>query len=1437
MKIAAQIVKCILGNMAQPTLEIRQGFLFLRGGLKPRHPVGLAALLMWFAIALPTTALGPAIMLYDGTTNHLFARALSGGTQTNLDFPLYDGSMLCHVSSNPDGQATFEYSSNLALSLYDTLSMVVRLNGWGTAPAPRPMIGLYYSDNDGLHGTLWLDLTPFAQGDLADGNWHSVVIPLSAFQNGINGWKGFLRKIVFGRTAGDDRPPSGSGFPDPTGPAYELWFDNVVLGPPVGPVAATGHVVVDSNLIGLVFPDRVDVAQFTNTAVAIEVDNGSGFAPVPVVRRGLWSFPTLHKDGYTPARHTLYFQLASNLVEGARYRISHFEGEYAFSFYATNEICPGIKVNQVGYAPTAGRRYAYLGYFAGDGFWLGDGTTTGTVDYTDNGSVEVRRAGDHGFVTNLVPVLRGDDYNEFCGERVMDVDLSRVPAGQEYYLLLPGVGRSCDFGITTNRAFESFYVFARGLYHQRWNCALVPGTTSWPQPAGHTNVFLAEGEPNKFFNSNTPTNHGSRAIRGGHHDAGDFDLRPGHAQIASVLMTLCEYWPQKFADGQLDIPESGNSRPDLLDEALYQLQAWRDLQEEDGGVRAGVESYAHPSPGIFPHEDSLPYWTYRRDASVSAYVAGLFAQAARLLEPYDEASAADYLQRAERAYAYAVSNSAYSGWLMMAESHLLKSTQDPAYAMPLEQRLAHIKTPDTNDATYVNFAGKWPYNGLIGFNYQVTNGFETLPLLAYVTSPTNLAATGLVATVRTTLIGWGQQAVDFALTAGGKSPTSTQFRAYRSCARSDLIESWGGATTPGRVVNVLGAYALNSSTNFLDAISLSADLTLGCNPMGRVWATGLGHNNTRQQLDAESLAWVERFGYEQVPGLPTYGPTTPSQVDYQIEVYDGHVPPFFSLPLERRYCDAWPLVQCSEFTVWESCLPAIATTALLLPDSPMMPSSALHEYHATRIPPPDISNTKWTPTPFRAVLRWWDWQERHPEFQSNLVARWEFDEGLGWAALDQSTNHLTLPFPESDIWAPASPTWMEHPQGSALQLRGSSNQWGEVVTPALNLGQGLTLGMWLRPDNLSSNATVFDLRTTGGGAVLSVYKDAGGSRSGGRLWVNFNDDWIPLGEMDTGKWVHVFAVYDPDGGANGEPAAGTSGEVRTYINQIQDPQPYAFGLDNQTLVGSPLEVSGNLPNASCRARVGAGADNKGFVGALDQVVLYNDVLDRYDYAQGTVAYPGYQQGAIFVRAVAESNAWDSSLAATLDGASRYLLKPITYGNSYWFRAWLDANGNGVPDASEATGLYSSDSVNFTNTGPVANAAGAFTNLNFSLVDPDGDGDGLPDYWEMLYFSNTQVAVASEDDDRDGAANDAEYRAGTHPRNPSSRFELKATQAGNEMVLSWESGINRHYSLLTATNLIVRTETQLKSLAATPPTNIATVSLTEARQAYFWVRVE
>jgi len=111
-------------------------------------------------------------------------------------------------------------------------------------------------------------------------------------------------------------------------------------------------------------------------------------------------------------------------------------------------------------------------------------------------------------------------------------------------------------------------------------------------------------------------------------------------------------------------------------------------------------------------------------------------------------------------------------------------------------------------------------------------------------------------------------------------------------------------------------------------------------------------------------------------------------------------------------------------------------------------------------------------------------------------------------------------------------------------------------------------------------------------------------------------------------------------------------------------------------------------------------------------------------------------------------------------------------------------------------------------------------------DADTDGDGIPDWWELLHGGGATNMVATADDDLDGFSNLEEWIANTIPTNAASLFLLEAasitTQIGGGIVLQWSSAADRNYNLLSAANLHETMIGIVSNLPATPPLNSYTV---------------
>ena len=108
---------------------------------------------------------------------------------------------------------------------------------------------------------------------------------------------------------------------------------------------------------------------------------------------------------------------------------------------------------------------------------------------------------------------------------------------------------------------------------------------------------------------------------------------------------------------------------------------------------------------------------------------------------------------------------------------------------------------------------------------------------------------------------------------------------------------------------------------------------------------------------------------------------------------------------------------------------------------------------------------------------------------------------------------------------------------------------------------------------------------------------------------------------------------------------------------------------------------------------------------------------------GTIAYSGPQTGTIHVIASASSAGWTGIGSTTLSAPGAYTITHLPPDASYWIKAYRDSAGQGTNIFWEAQGTC-------TNNPVYLNAS--VTNADVTLTDPDHDGDGLPDWWEVKY---------------------------------------------------------------------------------------------------------
>jgi endoglucanase len=236
------------------------------------------------------------------------------------------------------------------------------------------------------------------------------------------------------------------------------------------------------------------------------------------------------------------------------------------------------------------------------------------------------------------------------GDRVQAADFTSLEETGTYYLDVQGVGRSWDFSIGSDVYAHAFYLAMRAFYGQRCGTAVDLGAEfpGYRHAACHLRgaYHVSSGRT------------GARASSRGWHDAGDYGRYVVNSAVSTgTLLWTWELFGARLRNINLNIPESNDRTPDLLDEVRWNLDWMLTMQDADGGVwhKQTSEQFA---PFVMPEmDDSVSYVVGTgaapyKSSCATADFAAVTAIAARDYAPFDHAYARRSLLAAERAWGW-----------------------------------------------------------------------------------------------------------------------------------------------------------------------------------------------------------------------------------------------------------------------------------------------------------------------------------------------------------------------------------------------------------------------------------------------------------------------------------------------------------------------------------------------------------------------------------------------------------------------------------------------------------------------------------------------------------------------------------------------------------------------------------------------------------------
>lgn len=713
-------------------------------------------------------------------------------------------------------------------------------------------------------------------------------------------------------------------------------------------------------------------------------------SPVNIVRKGVWVTPEGQarfpdKNGKekisrnADLAHHCFLELDRPLAEGEEITITMPAGEKIAFVYRGDTPSPLFKIDQVGYMPDA-KKYAYMGA------WLGTAGPMRLHQTLSGRPFRLVEAGSGKTVFTGTLAKRMDDpVNSagipFSGEEVLELDFSSFSTPGRYYLAVDGAGRSAEFRIGADTMAEAFYIHARGLFHQRCGIARDKTCTNWTAPACHPFCFRGTFPPddshyNKgddkrpwgFYTAdgksltvnhflliaqNVPHQAEKLDAPGGWHDAADWDRRPQHLTITGDLAAVYLLKPENFIDGQLDLPESGNGIPDILDEALWGLEHLRKKQQADGGVGTWVETTRHPTPNDgHASEDKLVYYlscaTRNSSLEYAAYASEL---ALALKQAGAEEKASEYLISAEKAWSFAFQEGRPPVRTYRYNGRVVFYREDPELAPELTVKAGLNLYLLSGKKTYLHAAedaagpaeksmkkNSWRWSPLFWIELEKFDaGSVTLDKLREARRKT---------LIREAEVMLRQQEENYPYRIAWHGPKDPWVHTM----------SWGTYHPLRRARVLIAAHAMTGDRAFLDAAYLANDFHNGANPSGSSMTSGLGRVYPVRFLDLNSYAdGIAEFvpgitPFRNTYGLPraavkmAYGLYYPARENQKFSGYAISLLPKPGLsqnecsrevgrilPIWRRWCNVeGETVDASEFSVWETIAPAAAVTGYLL---------------------------------------------------------------------------------------------------------------------------------------------------------------------------------------------------------------------------------------------------------------------------------------------------------------------------------------------------------------------------------------------------------------------------------------------------------------------------------------------------------------------------
>lgn len=496
-----------------------------------------------------------------------------------------------------------------------------------------------------------------------------------------------------------------------------------------------------------------------------------------------------------------------------------------------------IQVNQVGFLPGAAK-WAVVPVVSATSF---------TVVEAGSGR-EVHRG-------SLGPAARWEPAQDSV--RLADFSALRTPG--VYRLRVAGLADSARFSIGAD-AYEALNAAAlRAFFYNRAGIELKPEHAgAWARPAGHPDtrvrVHASAAGPGR------PEGTVVSAPKGWY-DAGDYNKYIVNSGVTMhSLLAAWEHYPAFFQRQRLNIPESGNPLPDLLDEVLWNLEWMLAMQDPaDGGVYHKLTNKGFDGV-VMPHQSTSERYVVMKTTSATLDFAAVAAQASRVFAAFEAQRpglSARLLAASQAAWGWAQANPAVV-YRQPPDIHT-GGYDDRKLADEFAWAAAELYVTTRDDRYWSAFSKHAPPADL--------PGWADVGGLGWVTLAHHRAR---LAPERRTLV--EREITALATQLAGRWQGSS----YRVAMQQEDFHWGSSAVALNQALMLIQGYRLGGDRRQLDAAQAALDFVLGRHPTGFSMVTGFGERSPKdphhRPSGADGVA-------EPVPGFVVGGPRNQTSDD------------------------------------------------------------------------------------------------------------------------------------------------------------------------------------------------------------------------------------------------------------------------------------------------------------------------------------------------------------------------------------------------------------------------------------------------------------------------------------------------------------------------------------------------------------------------------